>query len=61
MADEGDVEFELDEHGRVWMILAGDCHLIGRREAVCGEMRRFLAAADAAADAAGGLGAAGGD
>lgn len=37
-------EFELDEHKRVWMIREGDCHVIGRKSAVCGEMRRFLAA-----------------
>ncbi|HEX6376896.1 MAG TPA: hypothetical protein VFZ91_14385 [Allosphingosinicella sp.] len=35
-------EFELDEHGRVWIILEGDCHIIGRREAVRREMWRFL-------------------
>jgi hypothetical protein len=40
-----ELEFELDEHGRVWMIRDGDCHIIGRRLAVCTEMRRFLAAA----------------
>lgn len=34
-------EFELDEHGWVWIILEGDCH-IGRREAVRREMWRFL-------------------
>jgi hypothetical protein len=37
-----DLDFELDEHGRVWMIREGDCHIIGRRDAVCTEMRRFL-------------------
>lgn len=37
-------EFELDEHKRVWMIREGDCHIIGRKNAVCAEMRRFLAA-----------------
>jgi hypothetical protein len=37
-----DLDFELDEHGRVWMIREGDCHIIGRRDAVCAEMRRFL-------------------
>ena len=36
-----DLDFELDEHGRVWMIREGDCHIIGRRDAVCAEMRRF--------------------
>jgi hypothetical protein len=35
-------EFELDEHGRVWIIREGDCHIIGRREAVRKEMWRFL-------------------
>ena len=24
-----DLDFELDEHGRVWMIREGDCHIIG--------------------------------
>lgn len=39
-----DVEcgFELDEHGRVWIILEGDCRIIGRKEAVRKEMWRFL-------------------
>lgn len=37
-----ELEFELDEHGRVWMIREGDCHIIGRTNAVCVEMRRFL-------------------
>lgn len=37
-----ELEFELDEHGRVWMIREGDCHIIGRTAAVCIEMRRFL-------------------
>lgn len=37
-----DLEFEFDEHGRVWMIRDGDCHIIGRTNAVCAEMRRFL-------------------
>jgi hypothetical protein len=37
-----DLDFELDEHDRVWMIREGDCHIIGRRDAVCAEMRRFL-------------------
>jgi hypothetical protein len=36
--------FELDEHGRVWMMRQGDFHIIGRKDAVCAEMRRFLAA-----------------
>ena len=39
-----ELQFEPDEHGRVWMIREGDCHIIGRTGAVCAEMRRFLAA-----------------
>jgi hypothetical protein len=35
-------EFELDEHGRVWIIFEGDCHIIGRKDAVRREMWRFL-------------------
>jgi hypothetical protein len=38
-----ELEFEVDEHGRVWMMREGDCHIIGRTNAVCAEMRRFLA------------------
>ena len=38
-----ELEFEVDEHGRVWMMREGDCHIIGRANAVCAEMRRFLA------------------
>ncbi len=38
-----DLDFTLDEQGRVWMIREGDCHALGPAEAVCGEMRRFLA------------------
>jgi hypothetical protein len=37
-----ETDFELDEHGRVWMIREGDCHIIGRRNAVRAEMRCFL-------------------
>jgi hypothetical protein len=37
-----EIQFEPDEHGRVWMIRDGDCHIIGRTGAVCAEMRRFL-------------------
>lgn len=40
-------EFELDEHGRVWLIRDGDCFIIGRRLAVSIEMRRFLASTSA--------------
>lgn len=43
MRTDVEVEFELDEHGRVWMIREGDCHIIGRTNAVCAEMRQFLA------------------
>jgi hypothetical protein len=43
MGTDVELEFELDEHGRVWMIREGDCHIIGRTNAVCAEMRRFLA------------------
>jgi hypothetical protein len=38
-----ELEFEFDEHGRVWMYREGDAHIIGRTNAVCMEMRRFLA------------------
>lgn len=38
-----ELEFELDEHGRVCMIRDGDCCIIGRKLATCVEMRRFLA------------------
>jgi hypothetical protein len=37
-----DSEFELDEHGRVWLIKNGDCFIIGRKLAVIVEMRRFI-------------------
>jgi hypothetical protein len=43
MRTDVECEFQLDEHGRVWMIREGDCHIIGRTGAVCAEMRRFLA------------------
>lgn len=43
MRTDVDLDFELDEHGRVWMVREGDCHIIGRTDAVCAEMRRFLA------------------
>lgn len=43
MRTDVEIEFEVDEHGRVWMIREGDCHIIGRANAVCAEMRRFLA------------------
>ena len=39
-----ELDFETDEHGRVWMIREGDCHIIGQTHAVCAEMRRFLVA-----------------
>jgi hypothetical protein len=35
-------EFELDEHGRVWIIRDGDCHIIGRKDYIRKEMWRFL-------------------
>lgn len=35
-------EFELDEHGRVWIIRDGDCHIIGRKEYIRKEMWCFL-------------------
>lgn len=37
-------EFEVDEHGRVWLIRDGDCFIIGRTNAVLAEMRRLLSA-----------------
>jgi hypothetical protein len=43
MRTDIDLDFTLDEHGRVWMIREGDCHIIGRTDGVCAEMRRFLA------------------
>lgn len=45
-----DLDFTLDEQGRVWMIREGDCHVLGPTEAVCGEMRRFLAGVAAGGD-----------
>lgn len=40
---EGDeIAFELDEHERVWLVRDGACDVIGRREEVVGEMRRFI-------------------
>lgn len=44
-----EIEFELDEHGRVWMIREGDCWSLGRLAAVRAEMVRFLAEAGGAA------------
>ena len=38
-----EAEFELDEHGRVWVVRDGLCDVLGRREAVVAEMHRFLA------------------
>jgi hypothetical protein len=43
MRTDVDLEFSLDEHDRVWIIFEGDCHIIGRRNAVCAEMSKFLA------------------
>ena len=51
--DEGaevDLDFTLDGQGRVWMIREGDCHILGRTEAVCAEMRRFLTCVAAGGD-----------
>lgn len=45
-----DLDFTLDEQGRVWMIREGDCHVLGPTAAVCGEMRRFLAGVAAGGD-----------
>lgn len=42
-AADVDLDFTLDGEGRVWMIREGDCHILGRTDAVCAEMRRFLA------------------
>lgn len=36
-----DLEFELDEHGRIWMIRQGDCHIIGRADATALKMLSF--------------------
>jgi hypothetical protein len=45
-----DLDFTLDEQGRVWMIREGDCHMLGPTDPVCGEMRRFLAGVAAGGD-----------
>lgn len=45
-----DLDFTLDEQGRAWMIREGDCYILGRAEAVCAEMRRFLADVAAGGD-----------
>ena len=45
-----DLDFTLDAHGLVWMINDGDCHRLGGGEAVCAEMRRFLAGVAAGGD-----------
>lgn len=37
-----ELDFELDEHGRVWMIREGECHIIGRSNTVGAKMRHFL-------------------
>ena len=37
-----EAEFEVDEHGRVWVVRDGLCEVIGRRDGVVAEMRRFL-------------------
>lgn len=41
-ASDVELEFDLDEHGRVWMYRNGDAYIIGRKAAVAGEMWRFL-------------------
>jgi hypothetical protein len=43
LATDVELEFELDEHGRVWMLKDGDAHIIGRRLAVIVQMRNFVA------------------
>ena len=45
-----DLDFTLDGQGRVWMIRDGDCHILGRTDPVCAEMRRFLAGVAAGGD-----------
>jgi hypothetical protein len=50
LPDAIDLDFTLDEQGRVWMIREGDCYVLGPTEAVCGEMRRFLAGVGAGGD-----------
>ena len=42
-ATDVELQLDLDEHGRVWATIDGDCHIIGRRDAVRAEMIRFLA------------------
>src|SRR5687768_8139324 len=37
-----EMQLTLDGKGQAWMVLEGDCHLLGEREAVCAELRRFL-------------------
>jgi hypothetical protein len=39
---DGGLQFELDEHGRVWMMRPDDCQIIGSGDAVGEAMRRFL-------------------
>jgi hypothetical protein len=46
-ANDDDAEFHLDEHGRVWLIVRGDCWIVGRRDHVCAEMWRFLGEVEA--------------
>jgi hypothetical protein len=45
MRTDVDLDFCVDEYDRVWIIFEGDCHIIGRRGAVCAEMSKFLASA----------------
>lgn len=42
MRTDVELDFELDEHDRVWMIREGDCYILGRKDPVCVEMRQFL-------------------
>ena len=39
---DSECEFELDEQERVWMVLDGDCHIIGDKGHLRTEMWRFL-------------------
>jgi hypothetical protein len=42
-APDLELRFELDEHGRVWLL--PHCEIVGRRLEVCAQMLSFLAAA----------------
>lgn len=41
MRTDVDLDFELDEHGRIWMIREEDCHIIGRADATVLKMLDF--------------------